>query len=169
MQTLHRATQGRGSNYAGNEYQVTVAKCSSAQYDPNARMPPKRGLPHQERVRPKRRAQKLRIGTINVGTMTGRGRALTELMRRGKVDIMCVQETRWSGNKSKELGDGYKLIYGSANLDKRNGVGIIVSERIKSAVSKTGCTEDEKMSFGQHYRMNLRRLLKTKEMLSVET
>ncbi|XP_037794182.1 craniofacial development protein 2-like [Penaeus monodon] len=124
----------------------------------------KRGLPHQERVRPKRRAQKLRIGTFNVGTMTGRGRALTELMRRRKVDIMCVQETRWSGNKSKELGDGYKLIYGSANLDKRNGVGIRVSENFNSAVvelaleefeinvfsvyaPQTGCTDDEKDEF----------------------
>ncbi|XP_063584628.1 craniofacial development protein 2-like [Penaeus indicus] len=102
----------------------------------------KRGLPHQEQLRPKRRAQKLRIGTMNVGTMTVRGRALTELMRRRKVDII-----RWSGNKSKELGDGYKLIYGRANLDKRNDIGIIVSEKLKSAVVETGCTDDEKDEF----------------------
>ncbi|XP_037775545.1 uncharacterized protein LOC119572509 [Penaeus monodon] len=125
---------------------------SLSKYDPNARMPPRSGSQKHraksvEKVRPKRRAQKLRIGTINVGTMAGRGRALTELMRRRKVDIMCEQETRWSGNKSKELGDGYKLIYGSGNLDKRNGVGIIVSEKIKSAVVETGCTDDEKDEF----------------------
>ncbi|XP_063595401.1 uncharacterized protein LOC134772363 [Penaeus indicus] len=83
----------------------------------------KRGLSHQERVWPKRRTQKLKIGTINVGTMTGRGRALTGLMRRRKVDIMCVQETRWSGKKSKELGDGYKLIYGSVAEDERCVIG----------------------------------------------
>ncbi|XP_063591309.1 uncharacterized protein LOC134768413 [Penaeus indicus] len=79
--------------------------------------------------------------------MTGRGRALTELMRRRKVDIMCVQETRWSGNKLKELGDGHKLIYGSANLDKRYGVGIIVSGKFKSAVVETGYIDDENDEF----------------------
>ncbi|XP_037779317.1 uncharacterized protein LOC119575849 [Penaeus monodon] len=78
--------------------------------------------------------------------MTGRGRALTEFMRRRKVDIMCVQETRWSGNKSEELGDGYKLIYGSTNLDKRNGVGITVSEKFKSTVVEVA--EDERCVIG---------------------
>ncbi|XP_037800555.1 uncharacterized protein LOC119595498 [Penaeus monodon] len=143
---------------------------SLSKYDPNARMPPrsgpqkhlpksveKRGLPHQERVRPKRRAQKLRIGTINVGTMTGRGRALTELMRRRKVDIMCVQETRWSGNKSKELGDGYKLIYGNANLDKgRKNL-------------RTGCRSDEKDEFWTTLQDGFEKVLKAKDVLSVET
>ena len=85
------------------------------------------GLPHHEQVRPKKLVQGIRIGTLNVGTMTGKGRSLANLMSERKMNILCVQETRWRGNKAKELGDGYKLIYGGANLEGSNGVGIILS------------------------------------------
>ena len=36
----------------------------------------------------------VRVGTLNVGTMTGRGRELADLMERGKMGVLCVQETR---------------------------------------------------------------------------
>ena len=32
-----------------------------------------------------------------MGTMTGKGRELDELMVKRKVDILCVQETKWKG------------------------------------------------------------------------
>ncbi|XP_042856876.1 uncharacterized protein LOC122243383, partial [Penaeus japonicus] len=67
-----------------------------------------------ERVRPKKLLQPLRVGTLNVGSMTG----LADLMTKRKADILCVQETRWAGNKAKELGDGYKLMYGGVNKDE---------------------------------------------------
>ena len=72
----------------------------------------RQGLLHQERVRPKKQAQqfKMRVGTLNVGSMPGRGRAIADLMNMRKVDILCVQETRWRGNKARKLGEGYKLI-----------------------------------------------------------
>ena len=44
----------------------------------------------------------VRVGTLNVGTMTGRGRELADLMERRKVGVLCVQETRWKGNKARE-------------------------------------------------------------------
>uniref|UniRef100_A0A3Q1IPY2 Uncharacterized protein n=1 Tax=Anabas testudineus TaxID=64144 RepID=A0A3Q1IPY2_ANATE len=34
----------------------------------------------------------LRIGTLNVGTLTGKGRELADMMERRKVDVLCVQE-----------------------------------------------------------------------------
>ena len=71
---------------------------------------------------------------MNVGTLTGRGREVVELMKMRRVSILCVQETRWKGNKAKELGEGYKLYYSAATTDGRNGVGIIVSEKIKQYV-----------------------------------
>ena len=37
---------------------------------------------------------KLRVATLNVGTMTGKGREVADLMERRGVDILCVQETR---------------------------------------------------------------------------
>lgn len=104
-----------------------------------------RGLPHQERVRLKRQAHKMRFGTLNVGSMTGRGRAIADLMKERKVDVLCVQETRWTGNKAKELGDGFKLIYGGANNEKRNGIGIILSKDLKDLVTEVNRRNDRIM------------------------
>ena len=28
-----------------------------------------------------------------------------------RLDVMCLQETRWGGNKAIEIGDGCKLFY----------------------------------------------------------
>lgn len=77
------------------------------------------GLPHQERVRPKNRSQTidLRVETLNIGTMTGKGRATAELMRTQVVDILCVQDTRWTRDRAKELGDGCKIIYSGASKE----------------------------------------------------
>ena len=100
------------------------------------------GLPHQERVRPKKLVQEMRIGTLNVGTMTGKGRSLANLMSERKLSILCVQETRWRGNKARELGDGYKLIYGGTNLEGRNGVGIILSSEMKNLVTEVNRKDD---------------------------
>ena len=46
----------------------------------------------------------VKIGTLNVGSMTGRGHELVDLMERRKVKIMCLQETKWKGSKSKRAG-----------------------------------------------------------------
>ena len=35
----------------------------------------------------------VKVGTLNVGTMTGKGRELADIMVKMKVDILCVQET----------------------------------------------------------------------------
>ncbi|XP_037773542.1 uncharacterized protein LOC119569459 [Penaeus monodon] len=77
--------------------------------------------------------------------MTGRGRALADSMKPKKVDVLCVQETRWKGNKAKELGEGYKLIYGGANGEGRNGIGIILSRAMKDLVTKVNRESDRIM------------------------
>ena len=56
-------------------------------------------------------ANRLRIATLNVGSMTGKGRELADVLNRRRIAIACLQETRWKGSKAKELGDGYKLYY----------------------------------------------------------
>ena len=49
------------------------------------------------RQREKRKSWRLglRVGTLNVRTMTGKAREVVNMMQRRKVDIVCVQETRW--------------------------------------------------------------------------
>ncbi|WKY12571.1 hypothetical protein Q1695_003842 [Nippostrongylus brasiliensis] len=115
------------------------------------------------------------VRTLNVGTPTGMSREVADLMKRKNIQILCLQETRWKGEKAKEIGEGVKLFY-KGNDGKRNGVGIAVSEGLKDSVSavrrindriitvrldmkdgcwtiisvyapQTGCSEEEKDEF----------------------
>ena len=36
----------------------------------------------------------IRVGTLNIGTITKRGRKLADMMQRRNVDILCLQETK---------------------------------------------------------------------------
>ena len=78
------------------------------------------GLPHSGRMRLKKivhgkgknRNTSLRFGSWNIGSLTGRLVELVEVMRRRKINIMCLQETKWVGQKAKEVAPwGYKLWY----------------------------------------------------------
>jgi exonuclease III len=66
----------------------------------------------------------LRIGSLNVGTLTRKGREIVDLVERRKLDILCLQETRWKGNKSKDLAGGHKFVYSGMS---GNGVGIVIA------------------------------------------
>ena len=68
------------------------------------------------------------MGTLNVGSMTRRGRELADMMERRKVGVLRVQETRWKGNKATELGGDCKLFYSRADERGRKGVGIVLSK-----------------------------------------
>ncbi|XP_064111500.1 craniofacial development protein 2-like [Macrobrachium nipponense] len=116
-----------------NENRARLSPRSDPQiYRPNS--VDMQGLPHRERVWLKKRARELRVGTLNVVTMRGTGRAIADLMKTRRVDILCVQETRWKGNKARELGEGYKIVYSRANKEGRNGVGIILSSEMKKEI-----------------------------------
>ncbi|KAE8291504.1 hypothetical protein D5F01_LYC11112 [Larimichthys crocea] len=99
------------------------------------------------RKREKRKAKSLglRVGTLNVGTMTGKGRELVDMMQRRKVDILCVQETRWKDSKARSLGAGFKLFYHGADR-KRNGVGVILKEEFVRSVLEVKRVSDRVMS-----------------------
>ena len=59
--------------------------------------------------RKKAKKIKLRVATLNVGTMTGKGREVADLTKRRGVDILCVQKTRWKGERARCIGGGYKM------------------------------------------------------------
>ncbi|KAK6729205.1 hypothetical protein RB195_006321 [Necator americanus] len=157
-----------------------------------------RGLPARGRSRPKklvrhRQQHPVRLATLNVGTLTGRSPELADSLRKRRVDICCVQETRWKGSKVRELGDGYKLIYhGTSN---RNGVGIILNESFRNSVTavdrlsdrlmavkvdtgevelrvvsayapQAGCSEEEKASFWEDLEQYVQSL-KSEEILLI--
>ncbi|XP_037792148.1 uncharacterized protein LOC119587490 [Penaeus monodon] len=111
-------------------------------------------LPYQERIRLKKLAQRrgerqkkenetigLKIGTLNVGSMTARSHELVDLMERRKIRIMCLQETKWKGSKPKELGNGFKLFY-TGDDGRKNRVGIVLDEELKKGVLEVTRSSD---------------------------
>ncbi|KAL5146984.1 Craniofacial development protein 2 [Glycine soja] len=97
----------------------------------------KQGFPHfRERVWVKKLVHDRRIhfGTWNIGTLTGKSMEIVDVMVRRKINFMCLQETKWTGEKAKELDNsGFKLWY-TGKIRSRNGVGIIVDKEWKKDV-----------------------------------
>ncbi|XP_065323057.1 craniofacial development protein 2-like [Gordionus sp. m RMFG-2023] len=118
---------------------------------------------------------KTRLASLNIGMLEGKTRELASMLNKRKVDIACIQETKWKGQKTLMIGDGYKLYYNGI-VSNRNGVGIILSQdltfsvvefnrisdrlmKIKLCISQsilhilsvyapqTGCKEEEKDEF----------------------
>ncbi|KAK3523529.1 hypothetical protein QTP70_001897 [Hemibagrus guttatus] len=100
---------------------------------------------HRQREKRKGKSVGLRIGTLNVGTMTGKGRELADMMERRKMDILCVQETRWKGSKARSIGAGFKLFYYGVD-SKRNGVGVVLKEEFVRNVLEVKRVSDRVMS-----------------------
>lgn len=117
-----------------------------------------------------------RIATWNIGSLTGRITELVNIMKKRRIDVIGLQETKWKGRKARLLSDGYKLLYMGSNT-KQNGVAIILAPHLaKNMISidrkndrmmmvklalenigiwnfivayapQTGCSPDEKQEF----------------------
>ncbi|XP_021747807.1 craniofacial development protein 2-like [Chenopodium quinoa] len=88
-----------------------------------------------------RKDSSLRIGSWNVGSLTGKSAEVVEVMKRRRVNIMCLQETRWTREGARGLVLGYKVWYvgqETSHMNKnggaRNGVGVILNERLSKEV-----------------------------------
>ena len=61
---------------------------------------------------------------------------LIDIMIHRKLNILCIQETKWVGEKAKEIDSlGFKLWY-SGKSRTRNGVGVIIDKSLKDNVIK---------------------------------
>ena len=71
----------------------------------------KRWRRNNEKNEKKKKAKKirLRVATLNVLTMTGKRTDVSDLMDQRVVDILCVQETCWNGEKTRCIDGGYKM------------------------------------------------------------
>ena len=76
---------------------------------------------------------KLRVASQNIGTMNEKDMDVVQMMIKRRIDVACVQETRWRGERAKELGEGYKIYY-VGEKNGRNGVGVIVSNKFTDSV-----------------------------------
>uniref|UniRef100_A0A8I6WSC6 Endonuclease/exonuclease/phosphatase domain-containing protein n=1 Tax=Hordeum vulgare subsp. vulgare TaxID=112509 RepID=A0A8I6WSC6_HORVV len=86
------------------------------------------------RVRKLAEPRRIRLCSWNVGSLTGKLRKLVNTVVRRRVDVLCVQETKWKGQKAKEMEDiGIKLWY-TGTTSNKNGVGILVNKSLRDGV-----------------------------------
>jgi len=59
--------------------------------------------------------------TWNSGTMSGKSVEVEETLHRRKIDVCCVQETRWTGSGAGMMGKGmsrYKFLFQEDGLTR---------------------------------------------------
>jgi len=74
----------------------------------------------------------------------GKSLELVKSLRRRKINIACVQETKWVGAKAREI-DGYKLWY-SGSSKAKNGVGILIVKDLADQVVQVRRKSDRIMA-----------------------
>ena len=73
------------------------------------------------RVRKLVEPTRIRLASWNVGSLTGKLRELVDTATRRHVNILCVQETKWKGQKAKEVDNtGFKLWYTGTVMNRRS-------------------------------------------------
>ncbi|KAK3534920.1 hypothetical protein QTP70_002004 [Hemibagrus guttatus] len=92
----------------------------------------------------KRQESELEVAELKMLRFEGKGRELADMMERRKVDILCVQETRWKGSKARSIGAGFKLFYYGVD-SKRNGVGVVLKEEFVRNVLEVELEEKERL------------------------
>ncbi|KAG5615096.1 hypothetical protein H5410_014920, partial [Solanum commersonii] len=85
----------------------------------------------------------LRVGSWNIGSLTGKSIELVKILKKRKINIACVQETRWVGAKARVV-DWFKLWYLGGSRD-RNGVGILVDGDLREQVVEVRRINDRLM------------------------
>ncbi|VFQ71221.1 unnamed protein product [Cuscuta campestris] len=86
----------------------------------------------------------VRFGSWNIGTLTGKSIELVQVLKRRRIQVACVQETRWVGTKAREF-DGFKL-WNSGSARGRNGVGILVAPELREFVVEVKRISDRLMA-----------------------
>jgi exonuclease III len=86
------------------------------------------------RVRKLAEPSRLYVGIWNVESLTGKLGEIVDIMIRRHVNIFCVQEMKWKGQKAKEVEDtDFKLWYTCTTTNK-NRVGIVLDKSLKDGV-----------------------------------
>ena len=78
------------------------------------------------------------IGTWNITSIQGKEAEIVSEVKRFRLGILGVAETKKKGNGEMQLVEGYNLIYSGVSKEERarEGVGIIVSETLKNHITE---------------------------------
>ncbi|XP_045446697.1 craniofacial development protein 2-like [Melitaea cinxia] len=74
--------------------------------------------------------RKLRFATWNIGSLTRRCMELADVLMRRRIQCAFLQETRWKGDESYDIGQGYQLVYTGSSTG-RNGVAVVLCEELR--------------------------------------
>ena len=69
---------------------------------------------------------RVRLRTFKVGTMAWRGRELTAIEERRKMEVSCVQGTWWKGNKASVLGKTVSVSGVEQNLMTQTEMWVVI-------------------------------------------
>ena len=142
---LDRSQPGLPTTASGVAQQGTCGNYATAKQSENKSR--KRGGRQVKKQREawKGRCSFIRVGTLNIGMMTGRVRELADMMEQRNVDILCLQETKWKGSKARNIGGGCKIFYNGAD-GRKNGIGIVVREELAESVLEVKRVSDRLMA-----------------------
>ena len=102
--------------------------------------------PRNVKINDRKRMEKIRVATANVGTMIGKESEVADMLRRRRVDLCCVQEVRYKGKDTKIVGEAQRYkFWWSGNIRKTNGVGILLKEELVENVISVERTDDRIM------------------------
>ena len=140
-----RSRPGLPTTASGVAQQGTCGNYAAAKHSKNKNR--KRG---RKRVKSQQKVWKgrhslIRVGTLNIETITGRGRELADMMERRNVNILCLQEINRKGSKARNIGGGCKLFYNGAD-ERKNGIGLVVRQELAESVLEVKRVPDRLMT-----------------------
>ena len=84
---------------------------------------------------PRRSLNKIKLATWNVGSMSGKSGEIAEVMIQRKIDVCCVQETKWKGRSNRWLAGGQIKFYWVGCESGNAGVGILLKKWLADNVT----------------------------------
>ncbi|XP_075104549.1 uncharacterized protein LOC107764741 [Nicotiana tabacum] len=89
-------------------------------------------------------SSRLRAGSWNIGTLTGKSIELGKILHKKGINIACVQETRWKATRVWDA-NGFKLWY-SGGAAGKNVIGILVDRDLREMVVDVRRVNDKLMT-----------------------
>ncbi len=96
------------------------------------------GASNIKQLRRQKHATSMRFGSWNVGTMNSKSLEIQDMMVRRRLDILCVQETKWRNTAARarflnHKTRSHKMFYYGEEQGK-NGVGIIMKTELTAGI-----------------------------------
>ena len=139
-----RSRPGLPTTASGVAQQGTCGNYATAKHSENKSRKKEENRVKKQREAWKGRRSLIRVNTLNIGTMTGKGRELADMKEQRNVDILCLQQTKWKESKARNIGGGCKIFYNGAD-GRKNGIGIVLREELAESVLEVKRVSDRLM------------------------